>query len=1437
MSFPLSYHQERIWFIDQFEKGYLYKDEPVYHNIPLILKFSENLNLKNVKNAINLLIESNEILRLNIELNKATANQVICEPFDVEIDELDLKTSSNKVDSIVTWCLKPFDLYLDKLFRVGYYGGVDETYLVFSFHHIIMDRPSIKLFIKALEAAYVNKISSNQDAFEYIDFALWQKEWGDEYIEPILLYWKQQIGKGRPAVELPEDTRRERIHIYDSDYLHLEFGKELLCKMQRICNEHDWKIDDFLQTAFLILLAKYSNQEELTVGVPYENRDQDEVKGILGPFSNLNVICSKIDKEKSFKDLVKESIAQQTRNLPYNIMPFDRLVKEINPENDMSRTALFDILFEYDGTPVIDTELGSNHGEVVETNLGYGKYDINLLLFPNSEKLQGTFVYNKLYFNRETSKMMVKHYIQLCESILSDTDKKISELSMLSDQEHKKIVEINNNVDVSYPKEESIISLFDSMVEVYPDNIAVTMNEDQITYKELYDLSIQGAKYFRSKGITNNDIIALVLDKSPLQIPIMFSVLRAGATYLPIDSNYPKDRIKYIIDDSNSKMAIFTNEEYIFNSGVENFIDKDIFNKEIIYDLDVIKPENRAYIIYTSGTTGLPKGVGITHENVVRLIHHDGNLFDFNSEDKWSYFHNYNFDFSVWEIFAPLTTGGQVVVIPKETARDSKTFFKLLIDRGITILNQTPSAFYNLVDLIDVVDNISDIKVRQIIFGGEVLNPSRLKDWYNKFPKMEYINMFGITETTVHVTYKKIGKYEIDNNISNIGRPIPTMGTYIVDDNGLLLPPGIPGELCVTGKGVSNGYLNRPELTSSKFKSLSFLPNEKVYFSGDIARLLPNGEIEYKGRKDHQVQIRGFRIELGEIDYFIRNYVGVKDSVTIESKDKRGNSFLVSYYTSDESINVNKNDLQQNLKNRLPDYMVPGVLIEIEALPLTANGKVNNKALPDPDSFISESDREIIKPNSNTEQLVLDIWKEFFDITNISVIDNFFHIGGNSLLVTQVLFNIKDKFGIDIPFPVFFSDPNIRSISKFIDNNDSMAKNKTNDYDLDWKNELEKFSFLENSNFKEKKELLEPKNILITGCTGFLGIFLLSDLQEQFPDAQIYIIVRAENIECGLERVMDQAKKMQVEIDCSKITVIIGDLEKEFLGIDHQMWNHLSKSLDLIVHNGAVARFIYSYENLYNANVKSVIELAKLAQIAGNIPFDYISTVSIFSNTELSPFHEDSFADSRYLGHAGGYSQTKWVSEQGLLKYFPENYPIRIHRPGRILGHSITGCAGNQDFLWQIIKASQEIGLILGGDMKMQAIPVDYVSKGIVHTIANNLKGIFHWVNQTELSLESVKSWFKEIFEIEDVSYDIWKAKITDYSRNNPESQSASLLPLLPNEDLTSITKAEFTGLKTHALLPNSIQELVYVNKDSFLRSVKKLQEQGYLLQTVGDKC
>lgn len=1042
--YPVSFTQERLWVLTQFEEA-----SKAYH-MPAAFEISGQLDAKRLEAAVNMVVEKHESLRTVFKEVNGNPVQII-QPMEtalIEIEKHAVDATESLQEFLVADWSRSFDLQNGPLLRCALIETKDNTILSFNMHHIISDGWSINVLFADVTKAY--SLLTNKDRnslvpleIQFKDFAIWQRNHlTEDKLQEQLIYWKDTVFEnGVSALELPTDFHRPEVKTYNGNTLNHTFSIELTQRLVQSNHKAGVSLFMSLMANVSILMKKLANQSDITIGTPISGRDTTQLQQQIGFFVNTLPIRSEVMGDATYSELLANSRSNILKAFDYQYFPFEVLVHELQPKRDLSRSPLFDVMVVFQNMELLDEgeqRLGENVSlDKVDISSGITKYDMTFSFSEAKDEIQLELEYNTDLFTSET----IERYVGYLEAILKATSSneaiRIADINMQDSKEQALILAKGDRTDVNYNEKETIVSLFNNCVEKYPENIALKAGDKSITYAELDKKSGQLARALKDEyQVQSEDLVVLHTDRSEWMLIAILGTLKAGAAYVPVDPTYPASRIEYILNDSQSALLLFDGELSEGTKGLIPTSTATVKLEEIAYEGEVftadIQPEHLAYVIYTSGTTGNPKGVLIEHRNVNRLLFNDEDLFDFNETDVWTLFHSYCFDFSVWEMYGALLKGGKLVMVPKEVAQDSGVFFDFLNQEEITILNQTPTAFRSLSTATNKRFAETTLAVRYVIFGGEALMPEILEPWNSAYPTCKLVNMYGITETTVHVTYKEITSKEIASNKSLIGDPIPTLSCNVLDEDLQPVTIGVVGELCVGGAGVARGYHNRPELTAERFVDSPFNEGEKLYRSGDFARILSNGEIEYIGRKDEQVKIRGHRIEIGEIETTLLKLEEIEDTVVLATKNQQEEYELSAYLIPKNSSDFSIADLRSTLQEQLPAYMVPSYYVELEQFPLTSNGKLDKSALPSA-SKASAATTEYVAPRNELDEQLAGIWGEILDRENIGIQDNFFDLGGHSLKATRVLTKIQEEFGVRIDLKNLFIDPTIEHLSNYIE--------------------------------------------------------------------------------------------------------------------------------------------------------------------------------------------------------------------------------------------------------------------------------------------------------------------------------------------------------------------------------------------------------------------
>lgn len=1030
--FPLTNAQKRIWYTDL-----LYPNTTtciLSGAIPL----RGQINVDILQQAIQQVIQQNDAFRIRIVNENGEVKQYIAPYRFEEIEYIDFSNHKSGLKS-EEWFhhhnKKIMELYNSQLYEFVIYKINEEEYgFNYKMHHIISDGMTMAMVCDQITRNYADILSGvsevNTKLTSYLDYIESEQEYQDsERYQKDELFWLDRfhslpgVTGLKPNDPLVTSTNGERKCLVLSDSFYNE--------MKVFCQQNKINIFTFFLSAFYIYMNKITSEQDLVIGTNYSNRMTKKEKDTMGMFASTVAARIFIDPEEEVLSFLQRVSKEQSLIMLHQKYPYNELIqrlKEIHKNQYLHR--LFGVAMEYRSM-----SLGDLEGIKVKLEHHFCGDLENDLLLRIVEQIDDNYIeifleYRAQLFNDTEMEKLLENLTDIMQQIIKCPDEYIYKISLLSEKEKQLLLIDFNDTRADYPIEKTIHRIFEEQVERTPDKVALVFEDNELSFRKLNQLANQLARSLRMQGVRADQLVGIMAERSFEMIIGMLAVLKAGGAYVPIDPEYPEERIQYMIQDSGVQVLLVQRhlKENVTFDGHCILLDDDNSYHENDSNLESIAgPTNLAYVIYTSGTTGKPKGTLIEHKNVVRLLFNSKNLFDFNNTDTWSFFHSFCFDFSVWEMYGALLYGGKLVIVPQLTAKNPEQFLQLLKSQSVTILNQTPTYFYQLLQE-EMKDKRAELKLRKIIFGGEALSPSLLKEWKIKYPSTQLINMYGITETTVHVTFKEITEYEIERGKCNIGKPIPTLQTYILDQYQHLQPVGVEGELYVSGAGLARGYINRPDLTAEKFVDNPFVPGEKMYKTGDLARWLPDGDIEYLGRIDHQVKIRGYRIELGEVEAALLKVESVQEAIVIAKENEDRINQLYAYFVGKHTLTVRQ--LREELSRELPAYMLPSNFVQLDKMPLTPNGKIDRKSLSAIEGRM-QTGSEYVAPRTKEEEILVSIWESVLGTEPIGILDNFFDLGGDSIKSIQVSSRLHQA-GYKVGMKELFKFPSITELSLYI---------------------------------------------------------------------------------------------------------------------------------------------------------------------------------------------------------------------------------------------------------------------------------------------------------------------------------------------------------------------------------------------------------------------
>ncbi|MGJ7605343.1 amino acid adenylation domain-containing protein [Variovorax sp. LT1R20] len=1010
----LSHAQARQWFLWQLDP-----ESTAYH-VSGALRLAGALDTNAVRASLHELVQRHESLRTVFRADASgMAAQVIRETGGIDFSLVDLgnvaedgKREARARQEARRLSDTPFDLGEGPLLRVGLIRLAAEKHvLVVVMHHIVSDGWSMQIIVDEFVACYRARVLGHAPELQplplqYADYAAWQRVWleaGEK--ERQLAYWTAHVGTEQPVLQLPTDHARRADGRYSAVRHGFALPDALVKALHRRAQGQGATLFMALLAGFQVLLSRYTGQSDIRLGVPVANRHRAEVEGVIGFFVNTQVLRGVVDGRATLLQVLALARDAALGAQAHQDLPFEQLVEALQPERSLSTSPLFQVMFNHQrgdfralqslpGLTLTDYELEAQAAQ----------FELALDTSEDMDgRVQASLRYAAELFDAETMERMAGHYLAVLQALADAPEQAVGDVMLLGQAEQAQLAAWSEHA----PRATDTGPLhrrIERQARVRPQAPALAFDGETLSYGELNARANRLAHRLIKLGVKPEAKVGIAVERSVAMVVGILAILKAGGAYVPLDPEYPADRLAYMVADSGIELLL--TQGHLDVPGIEalQVLALDTLDTGSESDADpqvALSGDNLAYVIYTSGSTGRPKGAQLCHRNVTRLLDATEPWFHFGLQDVWTMFHSYAFDFSVWEIFGALCTGGKLVIVPFWASRSPGDFLRLLREEQVTVLNQTPSAFGQLTSLPQAHEG--GLALRTVIFGGEALEPQRLRTWIehhgDQHPQL--VNMYGITETTVHVTWRRITAADIGRQRSPVGVAIPDLGLRVLDAQLSPVPIGVAGELHVSGEGLARGYLNRAGLTAERFVAANH--GERLYRTGDLVRWNNEGQLEYLGRIDHQVKVRGFRIELGEIEAQLLAQPEVREAVVVANEGPAGTR-LVGYVSAQAGQAIDVAELKSRLGTALPDYMVPAAWVVLDGLPLNANGKVDRKALPAAE-FTSE--RAYEAPEGEAEEKLAAAWAEVLGAERVGRHDNFFELGGHSLLVAQFVARVQ----------------------------------------------------------------------------------------------------------------------------------------------------------------------------------------------------------------------------------------------------------------------------------------------------------------------------------------------------------------------------------------------------------------------------------------------
>ncbi|SFU28895.1 amino acid adenylation domain-containing protein/thioester reductase domain-containing protein [Clostridium sp. DSM 8431] len=1388
--YPLSSGQKSLFFVQQSDMTNTSYD--TIYNVRIRKKLDEDL----FKKALYYTVKKQPLLRTYFKIENGIPNQAVLKDFVPKIEVIDasswseekiIKENKNRYDI-------QFNLCEETPYRIFLFKKTENDYiLLMNIHHIITDFTSTGMMVEDLWNFYDKIISDPyyepviEEDTRYFEYIEWQKDLlNSERGEKKLNYWIEKLGGELQELNLPLDKSRPAVQTFKGDTVKFNICKKITEALRDFSKQEKKTLYTVMLTAFNIILSKYSRQDDILVGTTANARGKKNFRDVFGYFINPIVIRSDLSKNNTFRELVGEISKTVYSALNNQDYPFYDLVKILQPVRDMSRSPIFQVTFQLLTKDITCKQVNDrNDIEFMDIPQQEGQFDLEIEMLEYEDFIETNLIYNSDLFNRDTIEKFRDHFVNLLESIIKNYDRPINDYELIDENERYLLIEKYNERKDEYVIDKCIHEVFENQVEKHKDEIALVFTNEEgvrktLTFDELNKRANKLAHYLNENKTDDDKMVGICMHKGLELVVSVVAVLKAGLAYIPIDPSYPEERRSYIISDSKTGIIIAEEEEVNnFDSNKLLVIDSNNIWEEIQdyneENLNLkINNKNLAYILYTSGSTGKPKGVKVQHEGPVNTMVGYKNAYFTKQECKVHLqMANYTFDVFVGDFMRSLCLGQRLVICPYAYLSDSKNLYNLIVSEKVEFAEFVPAVMRYLVDYMKQNNKKIDC-FKALTISSDSWNMKECREFEKYFNENTvFINAYGVTEASIDTTYIECD--EIDENYNGcvpIGRPFVNSETYVLDKYKNLVPQGVPGELCIGGRGVTLGYLNRDDLTAEKFIPNKFTNKGYIYRTGDLVRYNSKGIIEFLGRIDNQIKIRGLRVELGEIENKLIQCEYIKEAVVIIKKDKSDENILVGFYIKKEGYSVSVAEVKNYLKKFLPEYMVPSILIELDKFPTNANDKVDRKALKAMDISLETKVSNYVAPSTDVEKKLATIWENILNIENIGVENNFFDIGGHSFLAIKLINEIEKEMKFKVKLADFLKNPTIKNVAGIIDKTDDAKEDKKN-------------SFLDDATLPLdiQSPWYNPKKILLTGATGHLGVNMLADLLNKHKDAYVYCLVRAASIQAGKEKIekkLIQSDLWNEEI-MNRVVPVIGDLEKVNLGMTKDIFEELSEEIDVIYHNGAYVNFAYPYEILKAANVEGTKEVLRLAVNKKMKLINYISTTSVYENlTGMKNIDDDApLVVNDKLDNLTGYTKSKWVSEKIIRQAMEKGVPVSIYRPDVVTGSSKNGLWNTSDYASKILLNIIKLGYIPKGDLKFTWIPVDYVSKMIIYISSNpnSLNKMFNLVADSSFAISKLGQWLNEIgYSIKELSLDKWCEEADRYAKENEEEIPSDIL-------------------------------------------------------------
>ncbi|MQA36886.1 non-ribosomal peptide synthetase [Rugamonas aquatica] len=1407
--FPQAPAQQRIWFFERLQPG------SGAYNLYQHYRLRGPLSESALAAAFDAIVARHAALRTSFGEENGKPVQTVHASATLEIERHDLSMlAPDQRELRITQLLalentRPIDLSRAPLLRVGLaHVGDEDHVLMVVIHHIVGDAWSCGVLHEELQACYNASICRQPlDGLlpalpvRYPDIVQWQSDQlHQQKLAGQVEFWRGAMNGVSGLLALPTDKPRPDILGTRGASLVSLLPQTLVDRLEQTARTENATLFMALLAAFQSLLSRHAGQEDVVLGTPFANRGAEEFEPVIGLFANTLPLRGDLSGDPSLRQLLARTRSHCLDAFSNADAPLERIVDALALERVPGRSALFQAMFVLQPGKEPELQLHGLASTSVRTGIDTARFELTLSLSAHDDGMLATFDYNTDLFDHATIERLSEQYKALLEQALENPDSPMSQLPLLNEAQRMELLALADGgpaaAVLAPPDGGNLYGWIAAQAARTPQAVAVAADGRSLTYAELTQRAGDAARHLLTLGAAPGKRVALMADRSAEAMIGLLAIVATGAAYVPLDPSHPDERLRFMLDDSQA-LALLTPDTLhqrattlAASSGLP--VASTIQPAGQQFAAVAVAPTDAAYVIYTSGSTGTPKGVAVSHANAINLTQAFLQRHEFSGQ-RLLMLPSLQFDASVGDIFPALACGAALVLHPSPNELGPHELERYCEQHAITAIDAPAALWRRWTDGYAQVRHDDDLLpgLRMMMFGGEAVPLSQVRRFARLTGgRVTLSNHYGPTEATVCAAMLNTRDGAgFDGAELPIGRPLPGVQVHILDSHGQLAPRGVIGELCIGGAGVALGYLNAPQMNETRFVADTFATAHadgseapRLYRSGDLARWNADGTLHFVGRRDHQVKLRGFRIELGEVESAICECPGVSAAVATVHELAPGDRRLLAYFVAGPELSVA--DLRSYLASRLPDAMQPSLYQRLDALPLTVNGKIDRRALPSPSA--QQTTARVLKPAAtDTEAAIMQLWRELLGREEMSVDDEFFNVGGDSLLTLPLVFRLGQAFGVTVPLSAVFSAPTIEAMAKLVD--DLRAGVAAPVLDLAAQAALPD-DIVPARAAPPTAPRAAPRSVLITGATGFLGAYLLRDLLDT-TDAEMVCLVRAATPSECVQRIRAnlQSYGLWHDGDERRILPLQGDLAAPDLGLDAATFSAMAARVDVIFHNGGQVNFLAPYESLAAANAGGTLAVLRLASSVRLKPVHLVSTLGVYvTEDQLDATVRERSAPPKAETQQGGYNQSKWVAEQLALAARARGLPVAVYRPARITGDSRTGGCNLGDYFSSWIKGCVQLGLAPRMDGEgFDMAPVDYVSRAIVQLAlgAGDQNGNFHFLNPHRMTLDELVATLRASgYAVDQADYGAWRTALQEAAARSRDNALATFAPLFPEQ-------------------------------------------------------